>query len=252
MAGMGKVNAAAAAAYCHASFTNLKLALIVGVCSVVPFYRSDSDMAEILLGDVIVSEGVVQYDFGQRLPEQFVHKQGLRDALSRPNVEIRALLNKLQGPRDQKMLHDRMASYMDVAAAYPGATQDRLFDATYRHVSDGMSCQECACDGELVPRARLEPSDGRPAVHFGLIGSGDTVMKSAKDRDDIAQRAGVIGFETEGAAVWDILPCVVIKGAWDYADSHKNEVWQRYAATTAAACMKAFLHRWVPSATGMY
>jgi nucleoside phosphorylase len=45
----------------------------------------------------------------------------------------------------------------------------------------------------------------------------------------------------EGAGVWDIFPCVVIKGACDYADSHKNKVWQRYAAATAAACMKAFL-----------
>ena len=253
MPGMGKASAAAVAAYCHSSFPNLKLALIVGVCGVVPFYPSGSDTAEIVLGDVIVSEGVVQYDFGQRLPEQFVAKETLRDALGRPNLEIRALLVKLQGLRGRKMLQAKMAGYMDVAAAYPypGATQDRLFEATYRHLRDGMSCQECACDGKLVPRARLESGDGQPAVHFGLIASGDTVMKSAKDRDAIAQRAGVIGFEMEGAAVWDILPCVVIKGACDYADSHKNKVWQPYAAATAAACMKAFLDRWVLSVTGM-
>jgi hypothetical protein len=42
----------------------------------------------------------------------------------------------------------------------------------------------------------------------------------------------------------------VIKGACDYADSHKNKVWQRYAAATAAACMKAFLDNWVPSRSG--
>ncbi len=252
MPSMGKASAAAVAAHCHSSFPNLRLALIVGVCGVVPFYPSDSETAEIVLGDVIVSEGVVQYDFGQRLPEEFVPKETLRDTLGKPNSEIRAFLAKLQGLRDKKMLQDKMAGYMDVAATYPGAAQDKLYEATYRHVRDGMSCEECACDGKLVSRARLEPGDGQPAVHFGLIASGDTVMKSAKDRDDIAQRAGVIGFEMESAAVWDILPCVVIKGACDYADSHKNKVWQRYAATTAAACMKAFLDRWVPSTTGMY
>ncbi|KAL2128280.1 hypothetical protein VTI74DRAFT_9392 [Chaetomium olivicolor] len=53
----------------------------------------------------------------------------------------------------------------------------------------------------------------------------------------------------EGAGVWDIFPCVVIKGACDYADSHKTKAWQRYAAATAAACMKAFLGHWVPSMT---
>ncbi len=260
MPGIGKASAAAVAAHCHTSFPSLKLALIVGVCGVVPFYRSGSETAEIVLGDVIVSEGVVQYDLGQRLPKKFVPKETLRDALGRPNLEIRAVLAKLKSLRDRKMLQDKIAGYMEVlrvqgepelAAAYPGATQDKLFEATYRHVRDGMSCQECACNGKLVPRARLEPCDGQPAVHFGLMASGDTVMKSGKDRDAIAQRSGVIGFEMEGAAVWDILPCVVIKGACDYADSHKNDVWQRYAAATAAACMKAFLDRWVPSMTGV-
>ncbi|KAK4243097.1 hypothetical protein C7999DRAFT_45018 [Corynascus novoguineensis] len=108
-----------------------------------------------------------------------------------------------------------MAGYMEVlrgepelAAVYPGATRDKLFEATYRHVRDGMSCEECACNGRLVPRARVDQGDGQPVVHFGLIASGDTVIKSGKHRDDIAREAGVIGFEMEGAGVWDTFPCV--------------------------------------------
>ena len=48
----------------------------------------------------------------------------------------------------------------------------------------------------------------------------------------------------EGAGVWDNFPTIVIKGVCDYADSHKNKKWQRYAAATAAACMKAILKGW--------
>jgi nucleoside phosphorylase len=254
---MGKASAAAAAANCRASFPNIKLALVVGVCGVVPFCPGGSEMAETVLGDVIVSGGVVQDDLGRRLPEQFVPKDTLLGALGRPNTEIRALLAKLKSLHSRKTLQSKMAGYMDVlraepelAAAYPGAAQDKLFEATYRYARDGMSCEECACDGKLVPRARLEQGDGQPAVHFGLIASGDTVMKSGKGRDDIAREAGVLGFEMEGAGVWDIFPCVVIKGACDYADSHKNKAWQRYAAATATACMKAFLGYWVPSMPG--
>lgn len=70
-------------------------------------------------------------------------------------------------------------------------------------------------------------------------------MKSGQDRDEIAAREGVIAFEMEGAGVWDNFPCVVIKGVCDYADSHKNKDWQKYAAATAAACMKAFLEQWI-------
>jgi len=89
----------------------------------------------------------------------------------------------------------------------------------------------------------VEWSELRPVVHFGLIASGDTVMKSGKRRDEIAKNLNVIAFEMEGAGVWDNLPCIVIKGVCDYADSHKNKKWQNYAAATAASCMKAFLEK---------
>ena len=259
MPGMGKASAAAVATNCRASFPNIKLALIVGVCGVVPFRPSGGDTAETVLGDIIISDGVIQYDLGRRLPEEFVPKDTLLDVLGRPNTEIRALLAKLKGLRGRKMLQSKIAGYLDVlreepelAATYPGAAQDRLFEATYRHITDGMSCQECACDGKLVSRVRLEQGVGQSPVqvHFGLIASGDTVMKSGQDRDAIAQKTGAIGFEMEGAGVWDVFPCVVIKGACDYADSHKTKAWQRYAAAMAAACMKAFLGQWVPSTTG--
>jgi hypothetical protein len=36
-------------------------------------------------------------------------------------------------------------------------------------------------------------------------------------------------------------PCIVIRGICDYADSHKNDRWQKYAAATAAAFDKEFL-----------
>jgi hypothetical protein len=186
-----------------------------------------------------------------------LQKDTLLDALGRPNAKIRSLLAKVKGLHERKTLQGKMAGYMDVlrgelgpAAVYPGAAQDRLFQATYRHVSDRMSCEECVRSGKLVPRARLEQGVGQPAIHCGLIASGDTVMKSGEDRDAIVRHAGVIGFEMEGAGVWDTFPCVVIKGACDYADSHKTKVWQRYAAAIAAACMKAFLDYWVPSLPG--
>ncbi|KAF5638937.1 hypothetical protein F25303_7511 [Fusarium sp. NRRL 25303] len=74
-------------------------------------------------------------------------------------------------------------------------------------------------------------------------------MKSGEDRDKIAEVEDSIAFEMEGAGVWDHFPCIFIKGACDYADSHKSKVWQRFAAATAVACTKAFLSFWVPSFT---
>lgn len=66
-------------------------------------------------------------------------------------------------------------------------------------------------------------------------------MKSGEDRDRIAGAGDYITFEIEGAGVWDNFPCIIIKGACDYANSHKSKIWQQYTAATAAAYIKALL-----------
>ncbi|KAL7755421.1 hypothetical protein ACKLNR_014519 [Fusarium oxysporum f. sp. zingiberi] len=255
MPGMGIANAAAVASNCGKSFPGIKLALVVGICGVVPF-KPDKD--EIVLGDVIVSDGIVQYDFGRQLPGHFARKDTLLDTLGRPNQEIRGVLAKLRSLQHRRRLNAKIAEYLEVLrrepelrAEYPGITQDRLFEASYRHAEDQKSCEQLGCNGELVLRSRLETAGVRPtpAVHFGLMASGNSAMKSGEDRDRIATQEGVIAFEMEGAGVWDSFPCIVIKGACDYADSHKNKDWQRYAAATAAACAKALLDFWAPSPT---
>ncbi|EXL60706.1 hypothetical protein FOCG_03527 [Fusarium oxysporum f. sp. radicis-lycopersici 26381] len=252
MPGMGKVNAATVASNCGKSFRGIKLALIVGVCGVVPFKPNED---EIVLGDVIISDGIIQYDFGQQLPDRFVRKDTLLDSFGRPNQEIRGILAKLKSRWPRQELSAKIAGYLDVLrqepelrAEYPGPMRDRLFDASYRHTDDQKSCEQLGCNGRLVSRIRLKTAGvcPTPNVHFGLMASGDAVMKSGEDRDRIAAAEDIIAFEMEGAGVWDSFPCI-IKGACDYADSHKSKVWQRYAAATAAACAKAFLSFWVPS-----
>lgn len=50
--------------------------LVVGVSGGVP--RDENMNAEILLGDVIISTGVIQFDFGRQLPDQW-HRRLLED-----------------------------------------------------------------------------------------------------------------------------------------------------------------------------
>jgi hypothetical protein len=45
----------------------------------------------------------------------------------------------------------------------------------------------------------------------------------------------------EAAGLTNEFPCIVIRGICDYADTHKNDVWQKYAAITAAAFAKELL-----------
>ena len=95
---------------------------------------------------------------------------------------------------------------------------------------------------------------GRPRVHFGWIASADKVMKSSTHRQDVIKKIAskyeqdeekIIAFEMEAAGVWrQQYNIVVVKGVCDYADGHKDDRWQKYAAATAAACTKAMLKRW--------
>jgi hypothetical protein len=45
----------------------------------------------------------------------------------------------------------------------------------------------------------------------------------------------------EAAGLMDDFPCLVVRGICDYADSHKNKLWQGYAAAMAAAYAKELL-----------
>lgn len=70
-------------------------------------------------------------------------------------------------------------------------------------------------------------------------------------RDSLADRHNVLCFEMEAAGALDDFPCMVIRGISDYCDSHKNDEWQPFAATTAAAyARQLFFHIPFRNSTG--
>ncbi|KAL2139431.1 hypothetical protein VTI28DRAFT_5245 [Corynascus sepedonium] len=67
LSGMGKASAASTAASIRSSYRRVRLALLVGICGGVP----QAGGMEILLGDVVISKAIVQYDFGRQYPDRF-------------------------------------------------------------------------------------------------------------------------------------------------------------------------------------
>ncbi|KAJ5289542.1 uncharacterized protein N7443_009795 [Penicillium atrosanguineum] len=86
-----------------------------------------------------------------------------------------------------------------------------------------------------------------PTIHYGLIASADRLMKDAKIRDQFVRHNDVLCFETEAAGLVNHFPCLVVRGICDYADSHKSDEWQGYAAMVAAAYAKDLLKRLAPN-----
>lgn len=72
MPGMGKGAASQAASSLRSSYPEIKLALVVGICGGVPSYLGGED--GFILGDVVISDGIVQYDFGRQFPDTFLGK----------------------------------------------------------------------------------------------------------------------------------------------------------------------------------
>ncbi|OGM47253.1 hypothetical protein ABOM_003926 [Aspergillus bombycis] len=155
---MGKASAAAAAANLRSSYPGLKLAFLAGICGGTPKHPETGD--EILLGDVVISKTVIQYDFGRQNPGQLVRKDTLDDNLGRPDRDVRSLLAILQTELGRERLQERTAQYLrrlqDLARrkkrrskyVYPGTAEDKLFDPRYRHKHHGSSlygdCKDCS------------------------------------------------------------------------------------------------------------
>lgn len=68
-------------------------------------------------------------------------------------------------------------------------------------------------------------------------------MKYAITRTRLAAQRDVLCFEREAAGLMSCISCKVIRCICDYADTHRNDVWQGYAAMTAAAYVKDLLLR---------
>lgn len=120
---------------------------------------------------------------------------------------------------------------------FPGRDKDQLFISGYTHATES-DCS--ACDPTQVEE-RLSRESDEPMVHYGLIASGNAVIRSAKRRDELRDAWGVLCFEMEAAGLMDDFPCIVIRGICDYSDDHKNKVWQPYSAVAAAAYAKDLL-----------
>ncbi|KAG5657305.1 hypothetical protein KAF25_005869 [Fusarium avenaceum] len=226
------------------TFPNIEFCLLVGIGGGAPTYESD-----IRLGDVVVSlpttkyPGVIQYDRGKEIEGNTFELTGslhppprclmtaISSLRSNPDLPSNALQSSLE--EVTRRVPEPLASKYQ----HPGQEQDWLQKAV---------CAACQRQGECPNRdshlyKRAHRSTSQPEIHYGLIASGNRVLKDASVRDRWAQEYGILCFEMEAAGVMNTFPCLVIRGICDYADSYKDKRWQHYAAATAAAYAKLLL-----------
>lgn len=119
------------------------------------------------------------------------------------------------------------------------AGADIFFEETYNHEGQ-HTCDKCRGDKQEIRQPRASKEE--VVTHYGTIASGNQVVKNAVQRDEIrADFGSILCFDREVAGLTNSFPCLVIRGIWNYADSHANTRWHAYAAGTASACAKEVL-----------
>ncbi|KAF3230010.1 hypothetical protein TWF191_000249 [Orbilia oligospora] len=209
---IGTVSAASVALHMIRTFPNIKFGLMVGIGGGIP------NKGKIRLGDVVVGTptgsfpGVVQWDIGKATQGGGFDRTG---ALNNPPNFILAALGRLE--TEQELSGSKVSEYLEqMIIKFPKLTkyvkldsfEDVLFKSSYDHRDtpedpgeadekdeegsddeeeeedededeEEESCRYCDKSKIVKRKAR----DMR--VHFGLIASGNQVIKDAKFRDDL-------------------------------------------------------------------
>jgi nucleoside phosphorylase len=170
--------------------------------------------------------------------EEIMQRKGHLDS---PPMAIRTAIAKLQA--EHELNDSRVAALLDQAFQKYPKMKMRYGHPGLARDGDGVKVDiyHTRDKSEIRRDARSTPE-----IHYGVIASANTLEKSGRHRDSVLawlRKEGIepVCFEMEAAGLMNSFPCLVIRGVCDYADEHKNDDWQRYAAATAAAFGKEFL-----------
>ncbi|KAI2630970.1 ankyrin repeat protein [Hypoxylon sp. NC1633] len=240
---IGTNSAATVATRMVGTFPSIKFGLMVGIGGGIP--------PKVRLGDVVVSTpvgqhpGVVQWDLGKAEEGGKFERTG---ALNNPPSELLSALtileseHALNGTKIPQYLGEISQKWPNLAPRYlwSDSLKDPLFSTDDSHTRINWERIIASLAGFLIDISQRKPGEMR--VYYGLIASGNQVIKDAKFRNRLNDSLGgnVLCVEMEAAGLKDF-PCLVVRGICDYADSHKNKDWQEHAAAVAAAFSKEFL-----------
>ncbi|KAF9891461.1 hypothetical protein FE257_003927 [Aspergillus nanangensis] len=179
------------------TFPALRFCLLVGIGAGIPTPQNN-----IWLGDVVVSHptgsfpGVIQHD--QQKVFDNLKPQRTGSLRGPPSFLLRHISNLTSDPEVSP--ETLLQRYIDEIASgrqeyqYPGVENDRLFKSDYIHNAEDRTCERCA-DTEEVSREHRTTI--HPRVHYGLIASGDQVIKSAQARDELGLKYNTIMLEVD-------------------------------------------------------
>lgn len=216
--GMGNNKASIRAMSMRNHFPELESILMVGIAGGIP--TPNNIEKHVRLGDIVVSQGIVQYDFIKETSESII----CRSEPPKPSAKLMEAINILQVKEYEDIYKwkEYVENYTVKQFSKPAA-EDILHDI----------------NGEIIDHPLDDSRDGYPKVFYGKIASANTLLKSFEKRQYLKEQFDVFAVEMEASgiadATWDMdIGYLVIRGICDYCDKFKNDDWQNYAAMVAA------------------
>lgn len=207
----GITSATAATTSLLIAFPNVHDVLVAGIaCGIPDPQRPERDVR---LGDIVVGRGgVIQHDDISDKGEQVIY----RGQTLLPSLEMIAASEELEerANASQPSWVDYIAEGIQAGIEWPG------------HPSRTFAI---------------------PVVHYGMIGSGSTLLRNANHRNKLRDDLDVQAVEMEGAGVAAAAKNVadadafVIRGVSDYGDDEKSDTWHPCAALGAACYVRSLL-----------
>jgi nucleoside phosphorylase len=226
-----------------ARFANIWFALLVGVAAGLPnLTPSDqSRCRDVRRGDVLVcvpdkaSSGIAHYDLGKDTEAGFLPNGRQAET---PAI-VRAAIGNIQLTKKRPYKKgNEFARHLD---AFLQADEDDKFQCLSQDTDQLFtSSVDLITPPTPIPRAPRDETE-RTRVWYGNIGSGNSMMRNTRRRDELRDTYDLIGLEMEAAGIMNTLPTGVVRGVCDYGDGQKNKDWQPYAAAVAAVYAKGIL-----------
>ena len=223
--GMGNNQAAIRATMMQNHFPNIESIIMVGIAGGVP--SPDNIHKHVRLGDIVVSEGIVQYDFVKETSEKIV----CRSNPAKPSAKLLEALEIL-----------KMKEYEDI---YEWKS---FIDKYAINKFAKPSCEDVLHNalGDIIPHPKDSSRDSYPKIFYGKIASANTLLKNYDRRQELKEEFNVLAVEMEASGIADAtwengVGYLVVRGICDYCDDFKNDDWQEYAAVAAACYIKALL-----------
>ncbi|CBF80439.1 uncharacterized protein ANIA_08388 [Aspergillus nidulans FGSC A4] len=212
----GTNSATSLASHVKKFFPNLWFGLLVGVSTGLPNF-SCSPPRDIRLSNVIVAwsppggdyPAIIPYGLGKQKGDVGLSCCAMDIPCLRQDALWAPQLVRSRRKRDAQVIEGYYRDIADTARKFPDRGQEN--DLLY-------------LPGENLPVLRQHRPDAeRTRVWYGSIGSGDKLLKSSRDRDEISDKYNVIGLEMEAAGVLNVIPVGVIRGVCDYGTSKKKK-----------------------------